>query len=181
MKTALFRKIQFPRHSHHRRKLGIVLSVLVLAQAACLTVSSESAEPGDRVVAVNTPRPTNTSEPFVGGSCDAATERIEMGLSYTKHVTAGSYPDNCAVYCLWVPEGNRLEIGISDFDIDLDIYVDMDLTVLAYGDHGMWESNDYGTGDEQVSIGNPEGRYYIQVCSYEALASDFTLYSDFAP
>jgi hypothetical protein len=117
---------------------------------------------------------------FTGGECESGTIRIEMNTQTSGQVTGGSYPDNCTVYCLWVPDGgSRLEIGISGFDTDLDMYVDTNLSVLQYEDHGQWESNDYGTGDESVTISNPGGRYYIQVCSYEGIASGFTIDSDY--
>jgi hypothetical protein len=135
--------------------------------------------------ATNTPLPqptaTNTPEPFVGGDCDPISDRVEMNTSVDKSVQGGSYPDACEVFCLWVPDGSRLEIGISDFNVDLDIYVDVDLTVLQYEDHGRWESNAYGSVNEEVRINNPEGRYYMQVCSYEGLPSSFTLWNDFTP
>jgi hypothetical protein len=104
-----------------------------------------------------------------------------MNTSVEKSVQGGSYPDACEVFCLWVPDGSRLDIGISDFDVDLDIYVDVDLSVLQFEDHGRWESNAYGTGDEEVTIYDPGGRYYMQVCSYEGVASSFTLYNEFTP
>ncbi len=127
------------------------------------------------------PTPTNTPEPFVGGECDPVSERVEMNSSVTRNVQGGTYPDTCEVYCLWVPDGSRLDIGISDFDVDLDIYVDIDLSVLEYSDHGRWESNAYGTGDEEVNIYGPGGRYYMQVCSYEGVPSSFTLWNEFTP
>jgi hypothetical protein len=120
-------------------------------------------------------------EPFVGGDCDPQTERVEMNTSLTYSVQGGTYPDACEVFCLWVPEGSRLVIGIRDFNVDLDIYVDTDLSVLQYEDHGRWESNAYGTGDEQVTINNPGGRYYMQVCSYEGVPSSFDLHNTFTP
>jgi hypothetical protein len=107
-----------------------------------------------------------------------------MNTRYTNHITGGPYPETCPMYCLWVPQGSQLKIGISDFDIDLDIYVDRDISVLEYSDHGQWQSNAYGTGDEEVTVYNPDGRYYIQVCSYSSSRSDetdFTLYSSFTP
>jgi hypothetical protein len=104
-----------------------------------------------------------------------------MDTRLPKSVSGGSYPDACEVFCLWVPDGSRLEIGISNFNVDLDIYVDVNLSVLQYEDHGQWESNAYGTVDESVSISNPGGRYYMQVCSYEGLASGFTLHNTFTP
>ncbi|MGD8815440.1 MAG: PPC domain-containing protein [Anaerolineales bacterium] len=117
---------------------------------------------------------------FTGGECESGTMRLEMNVSVNGSISGGSYPDNCTVYCLWVPDnGSRLEIGISGFDTDLDLYVDTNLSVLEYEDHGQWESNDYGTGDESVSISNPGGRYYIQVCSYEGVPSGFTIESDY--
>ena len=125
---------------------------------------------------------TSEEETFVGGECDSGSIRIEMNTSAQQGVEAGNYPDSCRYYCLWVPEdGDSLEISISSFDIDLDMYVDTDLSVLTFEDHGQWESNAYGDGDESVTIDNPSGRYYIQVCSYEGLASSFTLSSTFEP
>jgi hypothetical protein len=131
----------------------------------------------------NTPEPTNTTEPaaFIGGECDPDTQRIEVNQQYTEFIQGAPYPDGCRVYCLWVPAGSRLKLGIKDFTIDLDIYVDKDLSILEYSDHGQWSSNAYGTGDEEVTISNPEGRYYMQVCSYETAStvkSNFTIYSN---
>ena len=106
---------------------------------------------------------------------------IPMNTESEQRVQAGNYPDTCEFYCLWVPDGSQLDIGISDFNVDLDLYVDTNISVLAFEDHGQWESNAYGDGDEEVSIFNPGGRYYIQVCSYEGLASTFLLYNIFTP
>ena len=123
---------------------------------------------------------TTSEETFSGGDCDSGSTRVEMNTSTQLSVSAGNYPDSCNYYCLWVPEaGSTLEIGIRDFDIDLDMYVDTDLSVLTFEDHGQWESNAYGDGDESVTISDPGGRYYIQVCSYEGLASNFTFWSTF--
>ncbi len=119
-------------------------------------------------------------EGFVGGDCESGTTRLEMNSRTSGQITGTTYPDSCTVFCLWVPEGgSRLDIGISDFDVDLDMYVDTNLSVLEYEDHGQWESNAYGTGDESVSITSPGGRYYIQVCSYEGIPSGFTIHSDY--
>ncbi len=126
--------------------------------------------------------PTPTAIPFVAGECEGDSIPIDMNATLELSVQAGNYPDTCEFYCLWVPEnGNQLEIGISNFDVDLDLYVDTNISVLAFEDHGTWESNAYGDGDESVWITNPGGRYYIQVCSYEGLYSPFTLYNLFTP
>lgn len=164
------------------KRCSVILAAGLLLLGCVLSPSpTNTPTPTDTPTPTNTPVPSPTPTPFVGGECAPGTRRIEMGVRYHEHVNRGGYPDCCEVYCLWVPEGDRLEIGISDFDVDLDIYVDTDLTVLQFSDHGQWESNAYGTGDEQVTIYNPGGRYYIQVCSYEGLASDFVLYSEFSP
>jgi ABC-type glycerol-3-phosphate transport system substrate-binding protein len=147
-----------------KRLILVFLVLLALPALACSLPGSSS----------------SSSETFVGGDCDSSTTRVDMNTTTSQSVQAGNYPDACEVYCLWVPEnGSRLDIGISNFDVDLDMYVDTDLSVLTYEDHGQWESNAYGTGDESVTISNPGGRYYIQVCSYEGLASSFNLSSTF--
>ena len=179
--------------------LLLTVSALAVVTIACrfspLSMSAQPTNtPTDIPLPTNTPTnipiPTNTPEPeiipttFIGGDCDPETQRINMDEQYLYHISGGTYPLGCQAFCLWVPSGSRLEIGITNFTIDLDIYVDQDLSVLQYSDHGQWQSNDYGTGDESVSIGSPDGRYYIQVCSYETdvnVASDYTLYSDFMP
>jgi hypothetical protein len=117
---------------------------------------------------------------FTGGECDPGTIRLQMNTPTSGQITGGDYPDNCTVYCLWVPDGgSSLEIGISGFDTDLDMYVDTNLSVLEYEDFGQWNSNEYDTVDESVTISNPGGRYYVQVCSYEGVASGFTIDSDY--
>jgi hypothetical protein len=104
-----------------------------------------------------------------------------MNTSLSRHVEGGAVLEACAVFCLWVPEGSRLEIGISDFDVDLDVYVDADLSVLQSEDQSSWMSNAYGIEDEQVTIRSPGGRYYIQVCSFAGMTSDFILFNEFVP
>jgi hypothetical protein len=160
--------------------------VFILPALACGGTPQPTNTPAPPPTATNTPlppppTPTNTPEPFVGGECDPVSERVEMNTRVTRAVQGGTYPETCEVYCLWVPDGSRLEIGISDFNVDLDIYVDIDLSVLQFEDHGRWESNAYGTGDEQVRINSPDGRYYMQVCSYEGVPSSFSLWNEFTP
>lgn len=177
--------VPFASRPDNRLQALILGSVLLLLMSACQPAPTAEPTPEDTATTIptNTPIPAATPTPtlFVGGSCDPETQRVEMNQRLALQVEGGSYPDTCEVYCLWVPAGSQLEIGISDFSVDLDIYVDVDLSVLAFSDHGRWESNAYGTGDEQVSIMNPEGRYYMQVCSYEGVASGFTLWSRFVP
>lgn len=170
-----------------RSILRTIVLVLVILVSACGSAPQPASTPLPG--ATNTPRPattprptpTPTPTPYLGGDCDPNTERVVINTSVPMSVSGGTYPDTCEIYCLWVLAGSSLEIGISDFDVDLDIYVDTDLSVLEYGDRGEWRSNAYGTVDELVLIPEPGGRYYIQVCSYEALPSDFILYSTFTP
>ena len=117
---------------------------------------------------------------FTGGECESGSTRLQHNTRASGQITGTAYPETCTVFCLWVPDGgSSLGITISDFDVDLDMYVDTNLSVLQYEDHGEWESNDFGTDDESVSIPSPGGRYYIQVCSYEGLPSSFSINSDY--
>ena len=113
---------------------------------------------------------------FEGGPCADGTTRINMNQAANGSISGGAYPDNCTVFCLWVPEdGSRLDIEISGYSDDLDIYVDQDLDILQYDDFGQWYSREGGSVDESVSITDPGGRYYIQVCSYQGTASSLTI------
>lgn len=124
--------------------------------------------------------PTVDLSTFQPGACERGTISLPVDQSAQGQIYGGAYPDNCVVYCLWVPEdGRRLRIEISDFDEDLDMYVDQALNILQEDDFGQWYSNDAGTGDESVSISDPGGRYYIQVCSYEGTPSTFTIGNDY--
>ena len=126
----------------------------------------------------------NGGPEFQGGDCESGTTRVEMDTSATKSTSGGSFLDNCNEFCLWVPDGgSSLVIGISDFDIDLDIYVDPNLSVLSEEDSGTsrWESRNAEGADDSVTISNPGGRYYIQVCYYEGGHSSFTLHNQFTP
>jgi hypothetical protein len=107
-----------------------------------------------------------------------------MNSRTAEFVSGGSFPSNCTEFCLWVPEGGtRLEIAISDFNVDLDLFVDKDYQVLQTVDTGEagWESIAYGSVDESVTIYNPGGRYYIQICSWEGVSSEFMLENEFTP
>ena len=117
---------------------------------------------------------------FQPGPCEQGTTPLIVDQSASGRIAGGTYPNNCTVYCLWVPDdGSRLKIEISDFDVDLDMYIDQDLDILQYDDFGQWYSNDSGSGNESVSISDPGGRYYIQVCSYEGTPSTFTIENDY--
>jgi len=117
---------------------------------------------------------------FQPGSCEQGTVPLPVDQSAVGSIVGGTYPNNCTVYCLWVPDGGRrLEIEISDFDVDLDMYVDQDLNILQFDDFGQWYSNDAGSGNESVSISDPGGRYYVQVCSYEGTPSTFTIENNY--
>jgi hypothetical protein len=134
--------------------------------------------------ATPTPVPTRTPPPAEPvGSCESTDQELELGRAYNLDVPASrTYPGPCHYYCVRVPEGGEtLEFSLTGFDVDLNIYVDRDLSVLEYSDHGQWESSTSGSGDEFVSIFSPEGGpYYAQVCSYEGLASAFTLQIDWS-
>ncbi len=118
-----------------------------------------------------------------GGTCDPRSAAIQPDVSVAGHIDATDqgYPDNCTYYCLWLPGGESgLDVTLSDFSVDLDLYV-------VYGTYDElqnpdpstadWASNEFGTTDEMVSVSNPgtASAYYIEVCSYEGSASDFTL------
>jgi len=169
-----------------RKALVVVLTMMVVATIACgISTPVPTAIPIPTATPVPTsPPPTVAPPPAVPvGSCEHTDGELELGRAYQLDVPASSaYPGSCRYYCARVPEGGQsLRFSLTGFDVDLDIYVDRDLSVLAYQDHGQWESNAYGSGDEFVSIFSPDGgSYYAQVCSYESLASPFTLQIDWS-
>ena len=135
-----------------------------------------------------TPLPPPPTEPFVPGACDSRSTPIDANTVYNlnMHSTTASYPANCLYYCLWIPDGGNLLIGIYDFNVDLDVYVGygsmeaVDGVRPVWGDTYDWMSNSYGTGDEEVNIPGPRtGAYYIEVCSYGGTASPFRLETSF--
>jgi hypothetical protein len=115
------------------------------------------------------------------GVCDPSIESVGLNTRKYERVRGGSYPDSCEVYCLCVSDGSLLEVGISDFIVDLDIYIDVDLSILDYGDNGRWESDAFGTVNETISIQNPGGCYYIKICSYEGQPSTFIFWNELTP
>ncbi len=101
-----------------------------------------------------------------------------MGTDYVGTIAGGRFPNNCAEMCIWSPDAGSLTIGVSGPALDLDLYVDPVLSVLtntSSSGTASWESNAYGTGPEQVTIYNPQGRYYAQVCSYDGTGTTFVL------
>ena len=102
------------------------------------------------------------------------------------HSTTQPYPANCLYYCFQIPNGNALDIGIYNFNTDLDIYIGfgtieaVDGVEPEWGESYDWMSNEYGTGDEVVNIPNPRaGVYYVEVCSFQGESSPFRLEVDF--
>jgi len=139
------------------------------------------------------------SPPFAG-PCDPSTEKIEMNTRLTKGLGVGYTPSDmhCSVFCLQVPEGSELKIGIADLDMQLSLRVTRDL--YPYWDPGF--SSKQGTTSRITSSSerttNPVGRYYIHVCPGESFgefwsdegrctpatftdATLFTLYNEFLP
>lgn len=140
-----------------------------------------------------TPFSTATSEPasipmVSPGECDAPAEPIDVNASHNlqMHSTTESYPANCLYYCFRIPDGENLNVGIYDFNVDLDLYLGfgdieaVDGVQPVWGESYDWMSNEYGTEDEIVTIPDPQaGVYYAEVCSYEGEASPFELRVDF--
>ncbi len=197
-------KAFFSQYHNKWQVFGVVTSVLMIMLSSCQTASTPTAVPPIPTSIPPTqtlipptptplpptatplpPTPTTIPTAFVPGDCDPSAQPIEMNTSYNNHITGGPYPETCPMYCLWTPKGSQLEIGLSDFSINLDIYVDQNLSVADYSDFGQWYShNSSETGSEEVSIDNPDGRFYIQVCAYSSNRSDktdFTFYNTFTP
>ena len=135
------------------------------------------------------PAPTNAPESSDKGECNPSTKRIEMNTSLSEGIGPSyNWPDVYSVYCLWVPNGAQLKIGISDLYSDLKMYVAQDLFT-------RWDSSGSGTEDKIVTISNPSGRYYIWVYPQdtsvhytkvgntliETSDARFTLFNEFTP
>ena len=179
------------------KKLNVVCiaAVLVVLIVACGPSVGPTDTQGQSLMPTYTPRTqptvaslirptadaTNGKEPLNEGVCDPSIDRVGMNTRVSKRVQGSSSSVSCEAFCLCVPDGSRLDIGISDFVVDLDIYVDVDLSILEPQDNGRWESDAFGTVDEQVSIQNPGGCYYMKVCSYEGEPGTFILWNDFTP
>lgn len=169
----------------NRKLLFVGLAVLAIGPACLCAGLTEGIIPSD----------TGVSEPAVESApgsttvtvtCDSRASAIDPDQAYAGRIEATDqgYPDNCNYYCLQIPDGTgNLSISLTDFDVDLDLYVgygEFDSVFgeeIAEGETFEWKSNEFGTADEFVSISNPAtpGPYYIEVCSFESLASDYSV------
>jgi hypothetical protein len=131
------------------------------------------------------------------GPCDPSTEQIELDTRLKGGLGVGYTPIDmhCSVYCLKVPEGGELTIGITDLDVKLNFRVSQELYPYWY----PLTSSRQGSLNSRKVITNPyPGRYYIYVCpgegfgefwSYEGRCTPttftgstlFTLYNEFTP
>ena len=150
----------------------------------------EAVEPASTSVP---PPPPPTNEPAqppgqLPSNCDSPATPIATNTMHSlqMHSTTQGYPANCLYYCFQIPGGNNLDIEMSNFNTDLDIYVGFDSieavdgVVPEWGQSYDWMSNAFGTTDEEVSIPSPQaGVYYIEVCSYEGESTPFSLEINF--
>jgi hypothetical protein len=119
-----------------------------------------------------------------------------IGIGYTP-------PDKpCSVFCLHVPEGSQLLIGVADLEHQLSLYV-LDI-LFENWDPGLPPNIGMLAGTNRIivaprtKITNPSGRYYIYVCPggdpgkywdygnegdtlYFTDTTYFTLYNEFTP
>ncbi|HJX59524.1 MAG TPA: PPC domain-containing protein [Patescibacteria group bacterium] len=164
-----------------RTGICLVLAALSLLVSACGTTASAqpmdtATPPPPTAVPTETPTPVPpTPTPF---PCDTNAIRLEVAQNYEEFQQASQdYEGSYTLYCTWVPEGARsLSVGIRGLEADLDVYIDMDASIIAYTNYGTWESAQDGLVEEAVTIPNPAaGVYYIQVVSFERLPSPYTL------
>jgi hypothetical protein len=118
------------------------------------------------------------------GACEPQPEEIQVNTPYSRYLDATNqgYPCNCAYYFVRIPDvSSSLTISLSGFSEDLDLYVGYSSIETILGEDAredwQWKSNEFGLDDEVVTISNPETAdpYYIEVCSYEATGSDYTI------
>jgi hypothetical protein len=121
-------------------------------------------------------------------NCDSPATPIAINTAHNlqMHSTTQPYPANCLYYCFQIPDGSDLDVGIYNFNTDLDIYIGygsieaVDGVEPEWGQSYDWMSNEFGTGDEVVSIPGPQaGVYYVEVCSYQGESTSFRLEVDF--
>jgi hypothetical protein len=137
--------------------------LLTLLTPSCGT----SPQPTTSTPPSSTIPPTSIPIRFVSGECQPDAKPIELNKRYSGGVGCG-YIDvskySCAMYCLWVPDGSQLKIGITDSFSDLLLHVERDL-FEGWDSGESWTSDEIGRNkDELITIQNPGGRYYISVC-----------------
>jgi hypothetical protein len=155
------------------KKLSLIITLLVFAlMLACQCNLSGIGLPG-------------SNNGFQPGNCEPGTQQLLMDESLQATIAGGStYESKYVIYCLWVPDGgSSLTIGLRDFNVDLDLYINQDYqTLLASDNLGEYYSRESGTTPEEVTIPGAGGRYYIQIFMYDDNATTgFTLYNTFTP
>jgi hypothetical protein len=155
------------------KKLSLIIILLVFAlMLACQCNLSGIGLPG-------------SNNGFQPGDCEPGTQQLLMDESLQATIAGGStYESKYVIYCLWVPDGgSSLTIGLRDFNVDLDLYINQDYqTLLASDNLGEYYSRESGTTPEEVTIPGAGGRYYIQIFMYDDNATTgFTLYNTFTP
>ena len=178
----------------------IVLTLLLTSCGTETTLTNTPLPPP--LVPTNTPLPpiaAPTSTPFWGGPCDPSTEQIEVNRRLTKGVGVGyTLPEKtCSVFCIHVPEGSQLLIGIADLDYQLNFTVEHIL--FPNWDPGLVPHRGVLVGNKRIIVNprneimKPFGSYYVYVCLDEGSgefwrdeklitfpdATTFTLYNEF--
>lgn len=112
-------------------------------------------------------------------TCEAPANPIMIGAMTHGEITAAqSYPENARYYCFSIPEGvQSLTVTLSGMTADLDLYVGSGSITSVQGNEAYeWMSNVTGTADDTITVNQPAaGVYYVEVVSYEGVASRFTL------
>jgi len=148
----------------------VLISIFALVLSACGSRLGTVQDAADAVL------------PKVNVNCDSRSTSIDLNTSQNMTLTMtgdGTFPGNCTHFCLAVPDGaSQLEIGISNFATDLDLYVaatSLDKLMDESTDASEFTSNVTGLDPENVLIDDPlSGAWYAQICSYEGVDSDFT-------
>lgn len=150
-----------------QKKFGLIVALLAFA----LMLACQCSLPGFLQTGAN--------------DCEPGTLPLAANESLQGTISGGNtYETKYVIYCLDVPEGgSSLTIGLRDFNVDLDLYINQDYqTLLASDDLGEFYSRESGTVPEEVTIPNAGGRYYIQIFMYDDNATTgFTLYNTYTP
>jgi hypothetical protein len=157
--------------------LAVVLFALGCSDLGDTSTTAPTVAPTTNPGVIDTP----TTAPQASGTIDERARLIQIGQTVTSNITAGPYPYGMDFYAVQVPAGtSSVTVTLSGFSgVDLDLYVDSDDSILnTEGDMGTWQSNQFGAGDESVTISNPAGVLYILVNTYDVdttLSTDYTL------